>query len=55
VSSGIIVRGILLARDHLLGVEEGSIGAGTDLVDDIGLEIAVDRARDIFAVACEYQ
>jgi len=32
-------------------VEEGAVGAGADLVDDVGLEIAVDGARHVLAVA----
>lgn len=53
VTTRVVVGCILLASDHLLGVEEGAIGAGADFVDDVGLEIAVDGARDIFAIACE--
>ena len=51
VATGVVVRGILLASDHLLGVEQAAVGAGADLVDDIWLEIAVDGAGDIFALA----
>jgi len=32
-------------------VEEAAIGTGADFVDDVGLEIAVDGSRDIFALA----
>ena len=52
VATGVVVRGILLAGDHLLRVEEGAVGAGADLIDDVGLEIAVDGARNVLAVAC---
>ena len=52
VATGVVVRGILLASDHLLRVEEGAVSAGADLVDDVGLEIAVDGARHVLAVAC---
>jgi hypothetical protein len=52
VATGVVVRGILLASDHLLRVEEGTVSAGADLVDDVGLEIAVDGARHVLAVAC---
>ena len=34
MSSGEVVSGILLAGDELLGVEELSIGSGSDLIDD---------------------
>jgi hypothetical protein len=53
VTTRVIVGCILLASDHLFGVEEGAIGAGADFVDDIGLEIAVDGTRDIFAITCK--
>jgi len=52
VATGVVVRGILLAGDHLLRVEEGAVGAGADLIDNVGLEIAVDGARNVLAVAC---
>jgi len=34
-----VVGGILFAGDHGLGVEETSVGTGSDLVNDIGFEI----------------
>ena len=52
VATGVVVRGILLAGDHQLGVEEGPVGASADFVDDVGLEIGIDGAGDIFALAC---
>ena len=52
VTTGVIVGSILLASDHLLRMEEAAVGAGTDFVDDVGLEIAVDGSRNIFALAC---
>jgi hypothetical protein len=51
VTTSIVVRRVLLASDHLLGVEQAAVGTGADLIDDIGLEIAVDGAGDIFALA----
>lgn len=51
VTTSIVVRRILLASNHLLGVEEVTVGTGADLVDDVGLKIAVDGAGDIFALA----
>ena len=53
VTTGVVVGGILLAGDHLLRVEEGAVGAGADLIDDVGLEIAVDGAGHVLAVACK--
>jgi len=55
VTASVVVRSILLAGNHLLGVEEAAVGAGADLVDDVGLEIAVDGARDILALAYRTQ
>lgn len=51
VTTSIVVRGILLARDHVLGVEKATVGAGADLIDHIGLEITVDGTGNIFALA----
>jgi hypothetical protein len=51
VATSVIVGGILLASDHLLWVEQAAVGTGTDLVHDIGLKIAVNGARNIFALA----
>ena len=50
VTTGVVVGGILLAGDHELRVEEVAVGAGADLVDDVGLEIAVDGARDVLSL-----
>jgi len=51
VATGVVVGCILLASDHLLRVEEGAVGASADLIDDVRLEIAVDGARHVLAVA----
>ncbi|KAI7091893.1 Tubulin alpha [Hortaea werneckii] len=50
VATGVVVRGILLARDHLLRVEKAAVGASADLVDDVRLEIAVDESRETLVV-----
>ena len=52
VTTGVVVRRILLAGDHLLRVEQAAVRAGANLVDDIWLEIAVDGAWHVLAVAC---
>lgn len=52
VTTGVVVGGILLAGDHHLGVEKVAVGTGADFVDDIGLEIAVDGAGNVLALAC---
>ena len=49
VTTGEVVGGVLLTRDELLGVEELSVGTGTDLIDDGGLEIEEDSAGDVLA------
>jgi len=49
VTTGEVVGGILLTGDELLGVEELSVGASADLIDDGGLEIEEDSAGDVLA------
>ena len=49
VTTGEVVRGVLLAGDELLGVEELAVGTGADLVDHGGLEIEEDAAGDVLA------
>lgn len=51
VSTSIVVGCILFSCDHLFGMEEASVCASADLIDNIGLEIAVDGSGDIFAIA----
>lgn len=51
VATSVVVGGILLAGDHLLGVEQRAVGTSADLIDDIGLEIAVDGTGDVLALA----
>jgi hypothetical protein len=51
VATSVVVRGILLAGDHVLGVEEGAVGSGADLIDDVGLQVGIDGAGDILALA----
>jgi hypothetical protein len=49
VTTGEVVGGVLLAGDELLWVEELSVGSGSDLIDDGGLEIEEDSAGDVLA------
>ena len=51
VTTGIVVRRVLLSSDHLFWVEKASVGSGSDLIDDVWLEIAVDGSGNIFALA----
>lgn len=53
VTTGVVVGGILLAADHVLGVEQAAVRTGADLIDHIGLEIAVDGSGDVLSLACE--
>ena len=55
VPTSVVVRSVLLTRDHLLGVEKAAVGASANLVDHIRLEIGVDGAWNVLAVACGYQ
>jgi hypothetical protein len=52
VAAGVVVGSILFAGDHEFGVEETTISASADLINHIGLKIAVNGARNIFALAC---
>lgn len=52
VTTGVVVGRILLAGNHVLGVEERTVGTGADLVDDVGLQVGVDGTRDVLALAC---
>jgi len=49
MTTGEVVGGIFLSGDELLGMEQLSVGAGTDLIDDGGLEIEEDGAGDVLA------
>ena len=39
-----VVGGVFFAGNHGLGVEEGSVGTGTDLVDHIRLQVDLDTS-----------
>jgi hypothetical protein len=47
MSSGEVVGGIFLTGDELLGMEELSVGTGSDLIDNGGLEIEEDASGDV--------
>ena len=49
VTAGVVVCGVLLATDHLLGVEELTVGAGPDLIDDGGLKVQEDSPGHVLA------
>ena len=47
VATSVVVGSVLLARHHLLWVEELSVGASPDLVDDGGLQIEEDSPWNV--------
>ena len=51
VAASEVVGSVLLSGDELLGVEELAVGAGSDLIDDGGLEIDEDSARNVLSSA----
>jgi len=51
VTAGVVVGGVLLSGDQLLWVEELSVCAGADLVNDGWLEIDEDGSWDVLASA----
>lgn len=53
MTTSVVVGCIFLSSDHLLRVEQASVGASADFIDDIGLEITVDCAWYVFPVTCE--
>ena len=50
VTTGVVVGRILLAGNHVLRVEKAAVGTGADLIDHVGLEIAVDGAGNVLAL-----
>ena len=52
VASGVVVCGVFLSGDELLRVEELSVCAGSDFVDDGGFEIEEDASGDVLAGSC---
>lgn len=49
VTTSVVVRGVLLAGHERLRMEKGTVGASLDLVNDIGLQIDVKRAGNVFS------
>ena len=52
VTTRIVVGSVLLAGDHVFGVEKATIDSSADLVNNIRLKVAVDRSRNVFSIAC---
>ena len=51
VAARVVVGGVLLAGDQLLGVVQLAVGARAHLIDDGGLEVDEHAARDVLARA----
>lgn len=49
VTTGVVVGGVFLAGDQLLWVEELTVGAGSDFVDDGWFEVNKDASWDVLA------
>jgi hypothetical protein len=49
VATRVVVGGVFLAVDELIGVEQLAVGARADLVNDRGFEIDEDRAGNVFS------
>jgi len=52
VTAGIIVSGVFLSRNQLLGMEQLLVLAGSDFIDDGRFEVDKDSTRDPLARAC---
>ena len=49
MAPGVVVGGVFLPRDELLGVEELPVGPSSDLIDYGGLQVDEDSPGDVFA------
>jgi hypothetical protein len=49
VTTGVVVRGILLSRDKLLRVVKLSVGSGTNLINYSRLKIEVNSTGNVFS------
>jgi hypothetical protein len=49
MSSGEIVGGVFLSGDQLFGVEQLSVGSGSDLIDDGGFQIEEHTSGDVLS------
>jgi hypothetical protein len=49
VSSGEVVGGIFFSGDQLFGVEQLSVGSGSDFVNNGGFQIEEDGSGDVFS------
>ena len=49
VTTGVVVSGIFLSGNQLLGVEELTVGSGSDLIDDGGLQVDEDGTGNVLS------
>jgi len=49
VTTGVVVGGVFLAGDELLGMEQVSVLTVTDLINHIGLKIDVDGSGNVLS------
>lgn len=49
VTSGEVVSSIFFSGDELFGMEELSVGSGSDLIDDCGFKIEEDASWDVLS------
>ena len=53
VTASIVVRRVLLARDHLLWMEEVTVRTGADLIDNVRFKVDVDGTGNVLPLACK--
>ena len=51
VTTGVVVSGIFFTSDELFGVEQLSVCASSDLINDSGFQVNEDSSGDVFASA----
>jgi len=49
VSSGEVVGSVFFSGDELFGVEELSVGSGSNFIDDGGFEVEEDASGDVLS------
>lgn len=51
VAARVVIRRVFLPGNHVLRMEQAAVHARSDLIDHVGLEVAIEGARHIFALA----
>ena len=52
MTTSVVVGSILLSGNHVLGMEQAAVGASSDFIDDVGLQISVDGPGNVFSLSC---